>query len=54
MSMNPAIKDKVEKYSDGNKLITKFLLDIIKHETEGGQYSKQYRKLVENAVDKGV
>ncbi|WP_293696558.1 hypothetical protein [uncultured Phascolarctobacterium sp.] len=53
MKMNPAIKDKVDKYSYGDKQVAQFLMDIIKHETEGGQYSKQYRKLIQDTVDKG-
>lgn len=53
MKINPAIKEKVEKYSLGDEQVAQFLMDIIKHETEGGQYSKQYRKLIQNTVDKG-
>lgn len=53
MSFNPAIKEKVVKHSKGDKAVEGFLLDIIKHEAENGQYAKQYRKLIEKAVDKG-
>lgn len=53
MSFNPAIKEKVIKYSKGDKDVEGFLLEVIEHEAENGQYGKQYRKLIEKAVDKG-
>lgn len=53
MSFNPAIKEKVMKYSKGDKLIANFLLDIIRHEMDNGHYSKEYKRLIEKAVDKG-
>ena len=53
MNVNPAIKEMIIKHSEGDTAVESFLLDIIKHETVSGQYSKQYRKLIEKAVDKG-
>ena len=53
MSFNPAIKDKVKEYSKGDKTVEAFLLDVIRHELESGHYIKEYKKLIEKAVDKG-
>lgn len=54
MIFNPAIKDKIEEKAGSDKIMRNFLYAIISHENESGQFSKQYKKLIEKAVDEKV
>lgn len=51
MISNTAIEKKIKEKAGSNKVMKDFLYAIISHENERGQYSKQYKKLIEKAVD---
>ncbi|ORT99293.1 hypothetical protein D081_2022 [Anaerovibrio sp. JC8] len=54
MISNPAINDKIEEKAGSNIILKDFLYAIISHENESVQFSKQYKKLIEKAVDEKV
>lgn len=54
MISNSAITDKIEEKAGSDEVMKNFLKAIISHENESGQFSKQYKKLIEKAVDEKV
>lgn len=50
MISNPIIGEKIEEKTKNDEIMRRFLFDIINHENENMQFSKQYKKLIEKAV----
>ena len=51
MIKNQTIIDKIEAKTTDDKIMHDFLFDIINHENENSQYSKEYTKLIEKAIE---
>lgn len=52
MIKNQTIIQKIQEKTQNDSAMQEFLLDIINHENESSQYTKEYNKLIDKAVDK--
>ena len=50
MIKNTTIIDKIKEKTKNDAGMKDFLLDIVDHENENSQYTKEYEKLIEQAV----
>lgn len=53
MIKNMAIIEKIKDKTKNDVEMQTFLLDIINHENENSQYTKEYEKLIDKALKKG-
>lgn len=53
MIKNSIIIEKIIDKTKNNQAMQEFLLNIINHENESSQYTKEYTKLIEDAIEKG-
>lgn len=52
MIKNQTIIQKIQEKTQNDSAMQEFLLDIINHENESSQYTKEYNKLIDKAIDK--
>ena len=50
MIKNTAIIEKIKDKTKNNAAMQEFLLDIVNHENENSQYTKEYAKLIKKAI----
>lgn len=50
MIKNTAIIEKIKEKTKNDEGMRNFLLDIINHENESSQYTKEYEKLIKKAI----
>lgn len=53
MIKNSIIIEKIKDKTKNDKSMQNFLLDILNHENENSQYTKEYEKLIEKALQEG-
>lgn len=50
MIKNTAIIEKIKDKTKNDAGMQEFLLDIVNHENENSQYTKEYEKLIKKAI----
>lgn len=53
MIKNSVIIKKIKNKTKHDKSMQNFLLDILNHENENSQYTKEYEKLIHKALKEG-
>lgn len=53
MIKNSIIIEKIKDKTKNDKSMQNFLLDILNHENENSQYTKEYEKLIDKALKEG-
>lgn len=54
MIKNSTIIEKIKDKTKNDVSMQKFLLDILNHENENSQYTKEYEKLIDKALKEGA
>lgn len=53
MIKNTAIIEKIKDKTKNDESLREFLLDIVNHENENSQYTKEYERLIKKAIKEG-
>lgn len=54
MIKNSIIIEKIKDKTKNDESMQNFLLDILNHENENSQYTKEYEKLIDKALKEGA